>query len=167
MKVTVNNSITLDGFICGPNDYEDWISEADEKYFAEACAEADIIIMGSTTYDSNEGLYPVPGKENVVFTQSASTRESNPAVTHLDSDPVSFVKAHNEKNILVAGGGKLNATLLKAGVVTDVIVCVHPIILGSGVRQFEGIDFGAKTNLEKISETDIGDGVVQIHYRVV
>ena len=166
MSVIVNNSITLDGFISGLNHYEDWISGADQSYFEQACADADIIIMGSATFDSNDDLYPIPDKENIVFAQNANERKLTAGITFTNQDPVNFVREHSDKKLLVAGGGKLNATLLKSGVVTDIVVCIHPVILGSGVRQFEGINMSTETRLTKVSEEDIGDGVIKIHYRV-
>lgn len=167
MKVIISNSISIDGFICGPDHYEDWISEADVAYFESECAAADVIILGANTYDENNGLFPVLPKEHVVFTKSAKERESADHITFSDQDPVEYCKENANKQILVAGGGLLNGSLLKAGVVTDITVCVHPIILGTGTRQFESIDFATMTNLKKVSEKDIGDDVVLIHYKVV
>ena len=168
MRVIINNSISLDGYISGQYGEEDWISEADEKYFEEACAEADLILLGRGTYDANQGLYPIPGKLNVVFTQHVNKQQSNDSIVFTNEDPVSYIKKNKDKTILVAGGGKLNATILKSGIVTDIVVCIHPIILGGGgTRQFEDIDHEVQTKLEKISETDIGDEVVKIHYRVI
>ncbi len=128
MSVIVNNSISLDGFICGPQGYEDWISGADQQYFKEACQAADIIILGSRTFDNNTSLYPIPGKENIVFTKTYATRLPVPGITFSGEDPVTFVKRHNHKNILVAGGCMLNASLFKAGVVSHVTFYFHPII---------------------------------------
>lgn len=166
MSVTISNSISLDGFICGPNGEEEWISSADEKYFSSECEKADFILMGSGTFDSNPGYFPFPGGKNVVFTKSAVGRESVEGITFTDQDPISFIREHEGKNILVAGGGKLNATLLKSNVATDIITCIHPIILGAGTRQFEGINHTAETKLIKVSEEDIEDDVVLIHYKV-
>ncbi len=166
MSVIVNNSISLDGFICGPQGYEDWISGADQQYFKEACQAADIIILGSRTFDNNTSLYPIPGKENIVFTKTYATRLPVPGITFSGEDPVTFVKRHNHKNILVAGGGMLNASLFKAGVVSHVTVCVHPIILGAGIKQFVDIDFSHHAPLENLSHRDIGEGVLLIEYKV-
>jgi len=167
MPVIVNNSISLDGFICGPQGEEEWISEADAQYFEQACSGADLVLMGSGTFDANQGLYPIPEKENIVFTKTASDRKPAKGITFTDQDPVAFIQENKEERLLIAGGGTLNATLLKAGVVTHVDVCIHPIILGGGKRQFEGIDFSNKTKLEKKSEKDIGDGVIHVEYSVV
>ncbi len=167
MPVRVDNSVSLDGYICGPNGYEEWISEADEAHFEAACAEADIIIMGSNTYGENSTLYPIKDKPNIVFTSQPKQDTSQTNLTFTDEDPVQFVKKHQGKHILVAGGGALNATLLKAGVITDVIVSIHPIILGSGIKQFADTDFNHHTALTKISQEDIGDGVVKIHYALI
>ncbi len=166
MKVLVSNSISIDGFICGPNHYEDWISAADEKYFLSECKIADVILLGANTFDSNTGLFPVLPKEHIVFTKSAGDRTSQDYITFSNQDPADYVRANTDKNIIVAGGGLLNAYLLEEGVVTDITICVHPIILGEGVRQFEKSTFADKTELVKVSEKDIGDGVVRIHYQI-
>lgn len=167
MTVTIYNAISLDGYISGPNQKENWLASADEKHFENICADADLVIMGSKTYDSNRELYPVPGKQNVVFTQRPEERTAIEGITFTSEEPIGFIRKHEGKNILAAGGGKLNATLLKAKIVTDISVAVHPIILGGGTRQFEGIDHTAETNLTKVAEEDLGEGVVLIHYTVV
>lgn len=166
MAVTIYNAVSLDGYISGPEQYEDWISGNDEKYFEDMCEKADLIIMGSKTFDLNRELYPVPGKQNVVFTSRPEERTEIEGVTFTSEEPISLIRAHEGENVLVAGGGKLNATLLKSKIVTNISVSVHPIILGEGIRQFDGIDHNALTKLTKIGEEDLGDGVILIHYTV-
>lgn len=166
MKVTIHNAVSLDGFISGPDQHESWISSADEKYFDALCTEADLIIMGSKTFDLNRELYPVPGKPNVVFTSRPEERTKIEGVTFTSEEPISLIRKHEGEHVLAAGGGKLNATLLKSKIVTDISVSVHPIILGEGIPQFDGIDHTAETKLTKVGYEELDDGVTLIHYTV-
>jgi len=166
MSIKISNSISLDGFICGPNGEESWISEADEKFFLAECEAADVIILGANTYSGNGGLFPVVPKDHYVFTSQPEKFEPAEHMNYTTQTPEAFVAEHAGKDILIAGGGHLNASFLKAGLVTDITACVHPIILGAGTRQFEGIDFTNMTELSRVSQQDIGDNVTLIHYQI-
>jgi len=166
MPVVIYNAVSLDGFISGPDKYEDWISTADEAHFEKHASESEIVIMGRNTYEQNTNLYPIPNKENVVFTRDADTRSAVTGITFTNTPPEEYVTDNAQKRIFVAGGGQLNGSLLKAGVVTDIIISLHPVILGEGVRQFADITFTDHTILHRQREEHIGEGVVKIHYTV-
>ena len=62
------------------------------------------------------------------------------------------------------GGGELACSLLEAGVVDEVGVNVHPILLGSGVPLFR--DAGRRIPLELTESRTIDGGCVYVTYRV-
>ncbi len=170
MKVTIYNAISVDGFIAGPEHDTSWVSDSDWNSLERELEKAGVVMMGSKTYEislQGDSAIPYGRVMNYVFTQNPSKYEAHDSVTFSDGDPVHFLNEYPNENVLIIGGGKLNATLLQAGVVTDIITTVHPVILGAGTRQFADIDQTAETKLEKISEEDIGEDVVKIHYRVV
>lgn len=66
---------------------------------------------------------------------------------------------------MLAGGGKTNYSFLKAGVVDEVIVTVHPLILGKGISLFDGNEI--KVELEKVEVKELENGLTTIRLKVV
>jgi dihydrofolate reductase len=62
-------------------------------------------------------------------------------LSFVSSDIVEFVrdlKSQKGKNIWLVGGGQINTLLLNAGLIDEIIVSIHPIILGQGLPVFAG-----------------------------
>jgi dihydrofolate reductase len=64
---------------------------------------------------------------------------------------------------MVLGSGKLVRSLLRDGLLDDLTLLVHPIILGGGRRLFE--DRGDRKALEFVVSRTFGTGVVSLAYR--
>jgi dihydrofolate reductase len=52
-------------------------------------------------------------------------------------------EAAGERNVLVAGGASIGGQLLATGLVDELQLHVAPMLLGGGVRLFEGVDASA------------------------
>jgi len=66
--------------------------------------------------------------------------------------------------VVVAGGGKLNASFLKEGLVDEIYLDVEPIAFGKGIKLFDDEDF--EVNLELIEVNKISQNEIQLHYKV-
>jgi dihydrofolate reductase len=83
-------------------------------------------------------------------------------------DAGEFVRQLKEKpgkGICVMGGGELAQSLLAAGVIDEVGMNVHPILLGSGVPLFR--DPGRRISLDLLESRVIDGGCVLSTYRVL
>ncbi|NEQ55754.1 MAG: dihydrofolate reductase, partial [Leptolyngbya sp. SIO3F4] len=61
------------------------------------------------------------------------------------------------------GGGQLNTLLLNAGLIDTLILSIHPIVLGKGIRLFEGEPLETQF---KLTQSEVFDsGLVQVEYR--
>ena len=49
--------------------------------------------------------------------------------------------------------------------IDEVIVSIHPVILGQGIKIFEGGDFDEK--LERVEVEELDEGLVQVRYKVM
>jgi dihydrofolate reductase len=90
-----------------------------------------------------------------------------PGVELVSSDAGEFVrnlKARPGKNICLLGGGELAQSLIAAGVVDEVGLNVHPILLGSGTPLFR--DPGHRVRLQLTENRTIDGGCVFVNYRV-
>jgi dihydrofolate reductase len=73
-------------------------------------------------------------------------------------------EAAGERDVLIAGGAEVAQQYLKAGLLEEIMLHVSPLILGGGVRLFEGLGpDDAKLELAELVESS---KVTHIRYRV-
>ena len=68
------------------------------------------------------------------------------------------------KSLVVAGGGKTNASFMKSGLVNEVVFNLEPFMLGNGVKVFDDENFESKLRLLKT--TKLKSGIIQLHYKL-
>ncbi len=144
-KVVVNRSMSLDGFIAGPDDAMDWVFDfMAQEDFAEQAATTGAMLIGRRTYEvgkrmeaANPGStdYPFSGRK-FVLTHKAPDRE-DPAVTFLTGDIGEAVDtarhAAGERNLEILGAD-VAAQCLWRGLVDEILVYILPVLLGDGIR---------------------------------
>lgn len=169
MKVILYNAISIDGFIARPDGDSDWVSAADMPYFKKEMARAGCILVGRKTYQQFEGeLYPVPGVLNVVVTHNKKLLSAEDNVLFTTESPkqiLSLLEDRGFNSVVLVGGGTLNATFLEQGLVDEIMIDVHPIVLGSGISLFQHAE--TLQQFERISVTEIEEGLTLIHYKKV
>jgi dihydrofolate reductase len=84
--------------------------------------------------------------------------------SHIE-EKVQQLKKEEGKNIWLFGGASLTTSFLKAGLIDELLLAIHPIILGAGKALFIGIDNRISLIL-KDSKT-YESGLVQNSYEVV
>lgn len=145
MKISIYNAISIDGFIADSKGKTEWVSEEDWLFFEKLVKDSRAIVMGSTTYKESGDDFPYNCELNIVMTsQQNLLKKNNPdnGVIFTNKTPkqvIKMVKDIGYDELLVIGGGKLNASFIKAGYVNEVIVDIHPLIIGSGVKLFDSI----------------------------
>lgn len=169
MKVTIYNAISIDGYIADSGQGTEWVTETDWNQFNRLVKQKKAIVMGSTTYIASGDDFPYNCKLNIVMTSQEKllnmNKKSNTIFTNkTPQEIVQMVKAQGFKELLVIGGGKVNASFLKAGLVDEVIVDIHPIILGSGVRLFEADNLNV--DIKRIKTHEMDEGLTTIRYKV-
>lgn len=111
-----------------------------------------------------DGLNSAP---KYVASRSGSTSLPWPNSTLLTGDvprEVAALKAEREPDLCVMGSGELIRTLLEHRLVDELLLFVHPLVLGTGRRLFP--DGGAALKLELLSGLTAGNGVGVVHYLV-
>ena len=173
--VTYGAACSLDGFIAGPDGSVDWLhfSQDVQEVMGRYWSTIDTLIMGRKTWEfaaanapAEEGDIPMSGIRTYVFSRTLKEL-SRPGVELIASDPGAFVrdlKAKPGKGICVMGGGALARSLFDAGVIDEVGVNVHPVLLGSGIRMF--VDGGTRTTLTLARSRQIDGGCMLLDYEV-
>lgn len=133
---------------------------ADNQHF-------DSVLMGRRTYEVGvkEGITnPYPQMNQYLFSRTLQ-QSPDPAVELVSSDPVTFVqdlKQRPSKDIWLCGGGDLATVLFPA--IDEIILKVHPFLLGSGIALFSGTI--PLTALELADSKVYKNGFMLLHYRV-
>ena len=172
-KVTYGAACSLDGYIAAADGAVDWLRFSPEvQAFMEAYwPTVDTILVGRATWevaarqDPGEGP-SLPGVQTYVFSRTLD-EITRPGVHLVRGDAAAFVRDLKNtpgKDICVLGGGVLGTSLIEAGVVDEVGMNVHPILLGSGVPLFRQTT--RRIPLELLETRQMGGGCVLCTYRV-
>ncbi|MDR3687511.1 MAG: dihydrofolate reductase family protein [Coriobacteriia bacterium] len=164
---------SLDGFIAEPGGGMGWLdgaSSADTDFgYAEFYASIDTMLMGSATYEfllREADPFPHANREVFVFV-SRDLPLAAESVALVRADAAEFVrnvKAREGGTIWLVGGGKLNSSLLDAGLIDEIQLFVQPVVLGGGVPLFASPNTGARLTLETTLQWPLG--VVELRYRL-
>ena len=200
-KVVFDISVSLDGYVAGPDDgpelglgaggerLHEWVVElkswrephgleggetnASSAIVEEGLSAAGAIVVGKRMFDNAHGWGDVPPFHMPVFVLTHTAREplakSDTTFTFVTDGIESAVEqakaAAGEKNIGIGGGANTAQQALKAGLVDEVQLNVAPVLLGGGVRLFEGLGpDDAEFELVRVIE---GPRATHLKYRVV
>lgn len=163
----LNLAVTLDGFIEGPHGEIDWCL-TDQDYgmtaFLERC---DALLMGRKSYDSllTYDANAWPDKQRYVFSRSLGSVPNG--TERFQGDVATEVRRLQElpgRGIWLFGGADLIAQCLQAGLVDELCLAIHPVLLGGGRPLFHAL---ARTPLRLLDTVTYSSGLVQVTYGVV
>jgi dihydrofolate reductase len=156
------------------------MSYVDEEMMAAVGAvqaRIDTMLLGRVTYEAFAGAFagapaedPIVAQMNrlqkvvVSSTLSDPTWENSTVLAGDVVDGVRELKARPGADILVTGSITLVRGLLAAGLVDELNLLVHPLVVGAGERLFEAE--GPKVPLTLTSSTVLGSGVTNACYAV-
>jgi dihydrofolate reductase len=173
-KVIYGGACSLDGFFTDRNGGVDWLiyGKDVEAIMRQSWANVDTILLGRKTWEW-AASQPGPaddsafaGVKSYVFSRTLKSLPDQKAQL-VSSDAGEFVrklKREPGKDMIVMSGGNFAASLFKAGVVDEVGLNVHPVLLGAGAPAF--LDAGARINLELTETRQLEGGCVLVKYDV-
>jgi dihydrofolate reductase len=186
-------SMSLDGFIAGPNEAIDnglgdggerlheWFLPdpgASHKEISVTGADARVVdeFMSTGAVVAGRGTVEPAGywggdhHDGVpifILTRHPGDLEQWPLVTYLDDVTRAMTdakEAAGEKNVLVHGAG-VTRLALAAGVLDELELHVIPVLFGQGRRLFDGLD-PEQIELERTRILEGEGGVTHMHYKV-
>jgi dihydrofolate reductase len=174
-KVIYGGACSLDGRFTDRDGAVDWLhwSKDVEQIMARSWAETDTILMGRKTWEftaaagGDGGDMPGVQVTNTYIFSRTLTSVSGKGAELVTSDAGAFVrdlKKQKGKSIMVMSGGNFATSLLQAGVIDEIGLNIHPVLLGAGVPAF--LDPGARVKLELIECRPLDGGCVFVNYRV-
>ena len=180
VKYFIANS--LDNYIARPDGAVEWLFNDGTDYgMAEFFGSIDAVLLGRKTYDFATGQHANPKRKNkktkrkatagwgmksYVFSRTLKV-EPEEDLTIISENAGEFVhelKKEPGKDIWLMGGGELARSLFAEGVVDEISLNIHPVLLGRGIPLFPNLP--TQVNLELISARSHKNGCVQVDYRV-
>ncbi|MEZ5291964.1 MAG: dihydrofolate reductase family protein [Vicinamibacterales bacterium] len=170
--VIYGGACSLDGFLAGPDGAIDWLHfSADvQAEMTKSFARADALVFGRKTWDTavaSGGGGAMPGVKGYVCSRTLTSLPDGSGVELVTGDAAGFVrdlKQRPGKDILIMSGGSLARSLLAVGVIDEIGLNVHPVLLGSGVPAF--LDCGTRVPLALKEARTLDGGCVLVTYRV-
>jgi dihydrofolate reductase len=167
-RVRLFVATSLDGFIAGPGDDLGWLFQDGDYGHAAFVAGVDTVLVGRRTYDVARRVpeWPYAGRNVVVFTRGGDAGIATPrtaATARPPAEVVADLRAREGKDLWLVGGGALIAAFMGARLIDDVIVSIHPVLLGDGIPLVaRGVP---RMPLALVGERRFPSGLVQLSYR--
>lgn len=186
-EITVFNSLTLDGVMQAPGlpdedlrggfSHGGWATPYMDETMASMAGESDSdLLLGRVTYENLYGHWPKqidgnPFTEVLNRTQkylvSRTMTEPPPwenttLLSGEASKKVAALKGEDGNHLVVLGSGQLLKTLMHGRLVDRYVLLIHPLVLGSGRRMFDGAGYAA---MELVDVTTTPAGVIIATYR--
>ncbi len=181
-KVVLMMSVSLDGFIEGPNAEIDWHMVDDElhSHFNEQLGAMGAFVEGRVTYELMNKFWPTVDTDpastgpmaqfariwrdmpKIVFSRTLERADPNTTVVReLVPEDVRALKAQPGGD-LALGGADLAAAFMAHDLIDEFRLYVHPVVIGRGKPLFQPSD--TRTQLRLAESRTFGNGVVLLRY---
>ena len=176
-------SISLDGYIEGPNREIDWHQVDDElhNHFNEQLSGMGAFLSGRVTYELMAAFWPTADTDplstkpmiefariwrdtpKIVYSKTLQRAGWNTTVVRdVVPEEVTRLKVQPGGDLSL-GGADLAASFMRLGLIDEYRIYVHPIVIGTGKPLFPSS--GPSVNLRLLETRAFGNGVLLLHYR--
>jgi dihydrofolate reductase len=190
-KLIFDISMSLDGFVTGPNvrpeepmgdggeRLHEWAFGDDERnreLLAEAVHTLGAVIAGRRTYDHSVSSWGADGPAGParvpVFVVTHAQPQEVPeggvytfVTDGIESTLEQAKAAAGEKDVAVMGGPDIGRQFIEAGLVDEISIHLVPVLLGDGTRMFEHLG-GEHVQLETTSVIET-PAAIHLGFRIV
>src|SRR5918996_2295595 len=152
-KVIASEFVSLDGVMESPEQWHfPYFNDEMGEAIGAAMAQSDAMLMGRVLYEEWAAYWPQQDpEENPVAEQMNGVQKyvvsttlegplewQNSTLIRGDvAEEISELKRQPGKDIVISGSGALVRSLLRDGLIDELRLMVHPVLVGSGKRLFE------------------------------
>jgi dihydrofolate reductase len=179
--------VSLDGFVEGPDGNNDWVDTWEDTF--ELMPQIDALVLGGGMYRGYEqywsavhadaqGAVPFTGRPasagEVEYARFAHSAPHVVVSTTLDTvswkttrivrdlEEIRAMKEQPGKDIYAVGGPTFVSSLLSRGILDELRLDVHPVVLGGGKALFIGVT--QRRHLRLLDAKPVGSGQVRLTY---
>lgn len=164
-KIILNVAMSLDGLIEGPGGEFDWCLTDQDYGMTDFLSRIDAVFYGRKSYEvlmsMGDSVNPFAHKKNYVFSRTWKG-EGAERVNSIARVPE--IKKEAGKDIWLFGGAELTKCMIEAELVDELLLAVHPLVLGKGKPMF---NLDGRLHLELLHTHKYSTGLVGMHYRVL
>ena len=177
-KIVAGLFISLDGVIERPDQWHfPYFDEEMGEAIGSQMAASDAMLLGRVTYEEFAAYWPNQSSEVEMADEMNNTPKLVVSTT-LDSvddwqnstlikgnvaEELTRLKQQPGKNIGITGSGTLVRSLLRDGLLDELNLLLHPIVVGKGKRLFE--NGSAQTPLKLVQSQTFSTGVLSLTYQ--
>src|SRR5918994_342543 len=148
------------------------------KVVASEMAASDALLLGRATYQEFASYWPYQNSADQPYTDYLNSTPKFVVSTTLEeplewqnstlikgnvAEEIAKLKRQPGKDIGIVGSGTLVRSLLADGLLDELRLMVHPIVLGRGKRLFE--EGGGQKALNLVDSKTFGTGVLYLTYQ--
>lgn len=169
-KLKLFIAASLDGYIARPDGSVDWLFTDGDYGYQDFYGSIGTVLMGRKTYDKvlEFGDYPYKDKRSIVFTRQDPSLQITDKPEFVSGDIVKFtdsLRRSEDSDIWLVGGSQIIRLFLEQDLIDEIILSIHPVILGNGIPLFDRIK--KEVRMELINDVSFESGLVQLHYRIL
>jgi dihydrofolate reductase len=178
-KVVASELVSLDGVMGSPQEWAfSYSNDEMEQANASGMAASDALLLGRATYQEFASYWPYQNSADQPYTDYLN-RTPKFVVSKTLEEPLEWqnstlikgdvakeiteLKRQPGKDITIIGSAALVQSLLRDGLLDELRLMVHPVVLGSGKRLFE--DEGDQKALELLDSKTFSTGVLYLTYQ--
>jgi dihydrofolate reductase len=183
--VTYTMSVSLDGYIAGPDGSFDWTAPSEEwfRFITDLTRPVGVHLLGrrlyetmlywetheqddSSDYSTSDWAALWKALPKVVFSSTVTSVQGNARLARGSVvDEIAWLRGETGEGEIAIGGATLAVEAAEAGLIDEYRVTVHPVIVGGGIPFFpRGLP---RIDLERVETREFVSGVVFSRYRVV
>ena len=173
--------VTVDGYYEGPNGEFDWpvVDEEFNEFGLQQLEEVDTLLFGRVTYEGMAAYWPTPAAEQddprvaakmnalpkLVLSRTLDRADwANTRIVKGDvAAELTRLKQQPGKDIAIFGSSDLVVSLLGMGLVDELRIMVHPVVLGAGRSLFRTAP--ERMRLHLVEARPFRSGSVLLTYR--
>jgi dihydrofolate reductase len=178
-KVVASELVSVDGVMESPEEWAFPYSNNEmEEANAAGMAASDAMLLGRVTYEVLAAYWPYQNSADQPFTDYLNNTPKFVVSTTLEeplewqnstlikgnvAEGIAKLKQQPGKDITIVGSGALVRSLLRDGLLDELRLMVHPVVMGGGKRLLgEG---GDQKALELVDSKTFGTGVLYLTYQ--
>ena len=178
-KVVASELVSLDGVMGSPQEWAFSYSDDEmEQANASGMAASDALLLGRATYQEFASYWPYQNSADQPYTDYLNSTPKFVVSTTLEeplewqnstlikgnlAEEITELKRLPGKDITIIGSAALVQSLLADGLLDELRLMVHPLVLGGGKRIFG--DGGDQKALELLDSKTFDTGVLYLTYQ--
>jgi dihydrofolate reductase len=175
MHISLIVAQTADGFIArSSTELASWTSKEDKKRFVEKTKKAQIMILGSKTFDTFQK--PLPGRTHIIYSRNPekytqdlllrfSWHQLPNEIQITNEHPQTLIgrlKKEGVPEIIICGGSEIYTLFMETGLVQTIYMTIEPVFFGTGISLFN--KKRENSHLTLVSEEKTESGTLFLEY---